>query len=311
MRVLFLFLDGVGLGADNPEINPFSQARLPNLTRILGGRRLTQAVFTDGKPVITPRATLLALDASLGISGLPQSATGQATLLTGKNIPQTIGEHYGPKPTPEIAIHLKNGNLFTHLIKDGQKAALLNAYPPGYFSGINSGKRIYSAIPQAVTAAGISLFTQDHLKAGQALAADFTGEGWLQHLKIEDIPLLTTQQAGLKLGQLAQNFDFSLFEYWLSDTAGHRQDMESAVTLLNTLDAVLGSLLEIWDDNEGLILITSDHGNLEDLSTRRHTNNPVPALLIGDPTFRQRFATDLHNLTGITPAILNLLDCPV
>ena len=307
MRILFLFLDGVGLGADDPQTNPFAIASLPNLTRLLGGERLLLKSLKDGQSMVTEYATLLALDAMLGVPGVPQSATGQATLFTGNNIPQLIGEHYGPKPTPEIAMYLKNGNLFSKLIKKGYKAALLNAYPPGYFAGIQSGRRLYSAIPQAVTAAKIPLYTQDHLRSGEALAADFTGEGWLQHLKIEGIPILTPHQAGLKLNQLSQKFHLALFEYWLSDTVGHRQDMESALSILQTLDAVLGGLMESWD-NDGLILITSDHGNLEDLSTRRHTNNPVPALLIGNPTSRERFAANLHDLSGITPAILNLLD---
>lgn len=308
MRILFLFLDGVGLGADNSQINPFSIANLPNLTRILDGRRLLLDSIVDEKPVITDSATLLALDSIMGVQGVPQSATGQATLLTGNNIPKLIGEHYGPKPTREIAAHLNNGNLFSKIIVKGYKAALLNAYPPGYFAGIQSGRRLYSAIPQAVTAAKIPLYTQDQLKSGEALAADFTGEGWLQHLKIEGIPILTPRQAGLKLNQLSKNFHLALFEYWLSDTVGHRQDMDMALSILEILDSVLGGLLESWDYNDGLILITSDHGNLEDLSTRRHTLNPVPALLIGDRGIRERFAANLHDLTGITPAILNLLE---
>ena len=76
-------------------------------------------------------------------------------------------------------------------------------------------------------------------------------------------------------------FDFTLFEYWLTDYAGHEQDMQAACDLLVTFDQVLGGLLDAWDDNSGLILVTSDHGNLEDLATHRHTSNPVPALLVG------------------------------
>ncbi|MDP2974702.1 MAG: hypothetical protein Q8N45_00680 [Anaerolineales bacterium] len=81
-----------------------------------------------------------------------------------------------------------------------------------------------------------------------------------------------------------------MFEYWPSDYAGHGQDMNATVGLLTALDAVLGGLLEAWDDNGGLILITSDHGNMEDLSTRRHTANPVPCLLIGALKARRKFA---------------------
>ncbi len=312
MRILFLFLDGVGLGSDNPQSNPFVQANLPYLTKLLGGRRLTASALNDSRELVTPYATLLALDAGLGVAGLPQSATGQATLLTGINIPQAIGEHYGPKPNPAIASHLRNGNLFSQLVQKGKQTSLLNAYPPGYFAGIDSGKRIYSAIPLAITSAGIALLTEPDLRAGAALAADFTGAGWQQHLKIDGIPLISPYQAGVKLAQLSRNFDLAFFEYWLSDMGGHRQDMEAAISILETIDGVLGGLLESWDHQDGLaqdglILITSDHGNLEDLSTRRHTHNPVPALLIGDPGLRQRFAADLQDLTDITPAILDFL----
>ena len=312
MRILFLFLDGVGLGSDDPHSNPFVQANLPHLSKLLSGRRLTASALNDSRELVSPYATLLALDAGLGVLGLPQSATGQATLLTGMNIPQAIGEHYGPKPNPAIAAHLRNGNLFSQLAQKGRQSSLLNAYPPGYFAGIDSGKRIYSAIPLAITSAGIPLYTEADLRAGEALAADFTGAGWQQHLKIDGIPVLSPQKAGNKLAQLAQRFDLAFFEYWLSDTAGHRQDMGAAISILETLDGVLGGLLESWDHQEGLaqdglILITSDHGNLEDLSTRRHTHNPVPALLIGDLILRQRFAAGLQDLTDITPAILDFL----
>ncbi len=72
-------------------------------------------------------------------------------------------------------------------------------------------------------------------------------------------------------------------------------------------DQVLGGLLDAWDDNSGLILVTSDHGNLEDLATHRHTSNPVPALLVGAEALRRPFAADLHDLTGIAPAIERFL----
>jgi len=54
------------------------------------------------------------------------------------------------------------------------------------------------------------------------------------------------------------------------------------------------------------VIITSDHGNLEDLSTRHHTENDVPTVVIGAE--RHRFAEGLHDLTGITPGILRVLN---
>jgi 2,3-bisphosphoglycerate-independent phosphoglycerate mutase len=302
-RVLFIFLDGIGLGEDNPAINPFARADLPCLQGFLGGKKLLGSTAHSN----SQRATLIALDASMGVSGLPQSATGQATLLTGRNIPAAIGYHYGPKPNPAVAETLEHGGLFQHFSQNGHKAALLNAYPPRYFTGISSRRRLYSAIPLAVTNAGLSLKTLQDLKDSKALSADFTGQGWRDNLGIPEAPVLTPLQAGRRLAELAQDYNFSFFEYWLSDYAGHHQDMAAACDLLETFDQVLAGLLATWDDSEGLVLITSDHGNMEDLSTRRHTLNRVPALIIGSPELRRAFAGSLQDLTGVTPAILRLL----
>jgi 2,3-bisphosphoglycerate-independent phosphoglycerate mutase len=303
MRVLFIFLDGVGLGVNNPEINPLARIEMPILEGFLGGNKL----LAESAPYIGSRASLLALDAGLGVNGLPQSATGQAVLLTGINVPAQIGEHYGPKPNPAVAKHLLNGNLFSQLTKAGRKSALLNAYPPRYFEGVDSGKRLYSAIPMAVTSAGIPLFTKDDLLAGRAFSADFTGAGWKTMLGFPDMPVLDPSDAGKKLAQEAEKYDFSLFEYWASDYAGHKQDMKWALEQFIIFDRVLGGLVENWNDDEGLIVITSDHGNMEDLSTRRHTDAKVPALLFGSWRARENFSSGLTDLTGIHGGIIKTI----
>ena len=301
MTVLFMFLDGVGLGVDDPDINPFARAEMPNLQKLLGGQKLVASSASfDGE-----RASLLALDACLGVDGLPQSATGQAVLLTGRNVPAEIGYHNGPKPDQATAAHLQDGGIFGELARAGKSAALVNAYPPRYFHGINSGKRLYSAIPLAVTQAGLALFTSDDLLASNAISADFTAQGWRERMNLPDTPVLTHSEAGAHLAALSKNYDFAFFEYWLTDYVGDGQNMDEAVQLLTHFDAVLGGLLAAWND-ENLILITSDHGNLEDLSTRRHTANPVPLLLVGNSAARSTFS-QMTDIIGVTPAIRRLL----
>ncbi len=325
-RVLFLFLDGVGLGPDAPETNPLARADMPAMRTLLGGERLVNT-----RVLTTDRATLLPLDACLGVPGLPQSASGQAVLLTGQNVPGALGYHYGPKPNAAVSEFLHNGNLFTSVLGNGLKTALLNAYPPRYFAAIESGHRMYSSIPLAVTSAGIPLKTAQDLKAEKAIAADLTAKAWHTHLSLSDTPVLTPAQAGRRLASLAKQYDFSLFEYWLSDYAGHKQDLQAACALLETFDQAFGSLVSSWEDEHGLILLTSDHGNIEDLSTRRHTTNPVPGLVIGAPELREQFvayarasATRRHSqndpeafmdqvsylefsITDVAPAILGFL----
>jgi len=298
MRVLFIFLDGIGLGENNPEINPLARAKMPNLNQLLNGRSLLK----DSAPFVGERATLLGIDPSVGVAGLPQSATGQAMLVTGVNIPANLGFHYGPKPNPEVAAFLNNGTLFSRLAQAGKKTALLNAYPPRYFDGIDSGKRLYSSIPMAVTNAGVKLFTHEDLFAGRALSADFTGDGWRAMLGFPDAPTMSAHQAGRKLISLANDYDFSLFEYWASDYAGHKQQMNTAIELMETFDGVLGGVVEEMDE-EMLVLVTSDHGNMEDLSTRKHTAADVPALVIGNMSAREEFTRDMKDLTDVAPAI--------
>ena len=311
MRILFLFLDGVGLGEDDPGVNPFARAAMPNLQALLEGNRLLKRAAAPGHSLETDRATLLALDASLGVGGRPQSATGQAVLFTGRNVPAELGYHYGPKPNREVAETLRNGNLFSLLRERGLRCALLNAYPPRYFSGIRSGRRLYSSIPLAVTSAGISLMGEEDLHAGHALSADFTGRGWRERFGLDETLLMAPEAAGARLADLSAAYDFSLFEYWLSDIAGHRQDMEAACSLLEEFDRVISGLLAAWDDRHGLVLLTSDHGNLEDLSTRRHTENQVPCLLIGAREDRRTFSNGLRDLTGIAPAILRAFEAGI
>ncbi len=292
-------MDGLGLGQNLPEINPLAAADLPHLERLLGGKKLLSASVDAS----SERAELRALDACLGVEGLPQSATGQAALVTGVNVPLEIGYHYGPKPDPAVAEIVRRSNIFSALRSRGKKVGLLNAYPRRYFDAIESGKRLYSSIPLSVTSAGLALRTEHDFFAGEALSVDFTGQGWRENLGYVDAPVLEEEEAGAHLGRLAQQYDFAFFEYWISDFLGHRQDMEEAVRTLERFDRVLGGFLQVWDDEEGLVLLTSDHGNLEDLSTRRHTRNPVPALIIGSPALRARFVNGLADLSDVAPAI--------
>src|SRR5258708_27114113 len=300
-HVLLIFLDGIGLGDDDPAKNPFAVARTPTLHALAGGQRwLRSTPRTE-----SARAIFIPTDACFGVAGRPQSASGQAAILTGRNVPAEIGEHYGPKPNPAIRQILKEGNLFKSLTSQGKRAALLDAYPARFFEGIDSGKRLRSSIQQAVYEGGIPMLNQDDLHAGRALAADWTGQGWREFLGDPDAPLYTPREAGVVLGNLARTYDFSLYSTWITDEIGHRGPFERGVEILELFDAVMAGLLESWDDDDGLIIITSDHGNMEDISIRQHTENDVPTVIIGKERFT--FAEGFKSLMDITPHILKAI----
>jgi 2,3-bisphosphoglycerate-independent phosphoglycerate mutase len=318
MKLLLFFLDGVGLGTNDPQVNPFARASLPHLEALLDKHKLVaNDHLNDGELakdfIHTQQASLLALDACLDVDGTPQSATGQAALLTGENIPMKIGSHEGPKPSPAIVRLLQQGTLLSRLTGLGKTASLLNAFPPRYFEAIEAGYRLPGVIALSTLQAGIRLKTMQDLFAGNAISADFTAEGWHTALGYENTPLLTRTEAGERLGELTRRYDLTIFEFWLTDVAGHHQDMPTACTLLEAIDEVLGALLSSWDEGR-LILVTSDHGNIEDLGTRHHTRNDVPLLLIGPFKLREKFIRQIHSarcskqridLTAIAPAIID------
>ena len=74
---------------------------------------------------------------------------------------------------------------------------------------------------------------------------------------------------------------------------------------MERFDAVLAGVLDEWDDEGGLVVVTSDHGNLEDLGTRRHTLNSVPTLVVGRRA--PEFAEGYSRLTDYVQACDRIL----
>lgn len=300
-RILFLFVDGIGLGAENPETNPFAVANMPTLQALSNGK----GWFKDTGVQESPRALFVPTDPRLGVAGRPQSGSSQATILTGRNVPEEIGRHYGPLPNQEIRAILDAGNFFMEAKAQGLKTALLDAYPPERLDGIDSGKRLPSSIQYAAIAAGQSLFTKADLIARKALTAEYTGYPWRDHLGISDIPFFSPYEAGIELVRLSREYHFAFHSQWMTDWVGHRGTMEQAVALIEVFDEVVRGVLDAWDDEEGLVLITSDHGNMEEMDNRKHTEANVPTLIIGKD--KAEFAQDFSKLSDFVPAMRRYL----
>ena len=289
------------MGDDDPKVNPFVTAVLPHLTYLLGNNWYLK----DNGRLTTPRASLIPTDANLDMPLKPQSATGQATILTGRNVPQLVGEHYGPKPNPAVAAVIQQGTLFSEIVASGGEAALITPYPQRFFEGIRSGKHLLSSVPLAATSAGLSLMGAEELRNGRAVSPGFTNEAWRTYLGYSDMPELSLFAAGQRIAAIARTYHFSFFEHWPSDRAGHRGSLAEAVKHLEVIDEAVGGLLDAWDDEHGLLIITSDHGNIEDKSQRQHTMNPVPTILVGQD--HADFAHQISDLTDIARVVRRYL----
>lgn len=301
-HILLLFVDGVGLGEDDPQVNPFCVANLPTLHTFTQGKRWTRHTGRQE----TSRGVFLPTDPRLGVAGRPQSGSSQAVILTGINVPQRIGEHYGPKPNLATREIINQDNFFMQVRRAGGQTALLDAYPPSLLKSIGRGKTLPSSIQQSAIASGQMLLDVDALRRGEAITAEWTGQEWHSHLKLTDTPIYTPQEAGKRLAELAQKYHFSMHSHWMTDYVGHRGTIAEGVTLLERLDGVIEGILSVWDDENGLVILTSDHGNLEQLDDRHHTENDVPTLVIG--SFAKRFADGFHALTDIVPKMAEFLE---
>lgn len=299
MHILMLFFDGLGLGGDDPATNPMLAAHMPTLRDLCHGA----IPVREGGTYHSTHATLIPTDATLGVPGLPQSGTGQTTLFTGINAAQAIGEHSGPYPNEALRKILASGNIFSQLIDAQRAVAFANAYPPFFFDRLARGTARRSATSIAAGAAGVRYRDLADLRAGNAVSIFVTNERWIEFGA--DVPRITARDAGKNLARLARQNDFTLFEYFLTDAAGHKGDLERSVRVLIEVDDIMRGAIEASNLDDTLIVVTSDHGNIEDLTAKGHTLNPVPTILIGAK--REKIAPQIYSLVDITPATLDLI----
>ena len=296
-HVAFVFLDGVGLGPGGPA-NPLDTDALPAFERLAGGQRWTEAAHVVDEPghVFRP------IDASLGVDGLPQSGTGQTTLFAGFNAPEMAGRHWGPYPHSATFDALAAQSLWQRLLDAGvpkDELAFLNAYPPVFFAHAEAKNR-WTTTTRMTRAAGLPLFGVDDVLAGRALTAELTGQAWHERLGLA-VPTITPFQAGQRLHALARQRRVVLFEYYLTDKAGHARDDEQAAAILGHLDGFFAGYLDGFDPERDLLVVSSDHGNLEALDRKPHTTNPVPLVALGRRADAFRAAA---SLIDVTPALV-------
>ncbi len=109
-------------------------------------------------------------------------------------------------------------------------------------------------------------------------------------------------------------YDFTFLNFAAPDMVGHTGNLKAAIQCCEKLDGYVKKIVKKYLEKNGTILITADHGNLEemiDLKTReviaRHSTNPVPFYLINKKVGNQQLREG-GVLGDIAPTILKLLD---
>lgn len=298
-----MFVDGVGAGEPDPATNPL--ARAPFLL----------SRFADGTGAPLPAGGRAGLaDATLGVEGRPQSATGQTTILTGENAPRLVGRHLLGFPNAPLRDLLRARSIFLALAAAGRRATFANAYPVAYlralgieaagepeFDVAGSRRKARAAATTVAYAAGGGRFrTWEDARAGEGLTHDITGQRAREHGA--RLAQREPEEAAAIFLRLAAGQDLALFEFFETDEAGHARSMERALDALGRLDRFLRAVIAGLGPDDALV-VSSDHGNLEDLSTRNHTRAKVPVLGFG------RAAAEVDtvgDLTHLAPLLLRL-----
>lgn len=132
----------------------------------------------------------------------------------------------------------------------------------------------------------------------------------------------TAEITDVLLDNLA-NYDFLRVNYAAPDMVGHFAELESALITMSTVDLHLARLAKAVDELGGIMIITADHGNIEELvdsngqSKTSHTTNLVPCIFYDNTANRNRYklqpAADsgISNIAPTIATLFNLTDLPV
>lgn len=287
MRVALLFIDGVGIGRKDPAINP------------LALREHLLSCFQDAPgPSLPDGGRCIPVDTTFGVSGRPQSASNQTAILTGDPAPVLVGQHVLGYPNAPLRGLLAQRSIVKRLLAAGRTATFANAYPAPYLDALGVPRRATTSPPEfvlspaalrrmkpsasklAFAAGHVPLRTLEDARADEGLTHDITGASARAYGL--PAPERTPEDAADVFWRVASEADFTFFEHYLADEAGHAQDWTAAHAALDTFDAFTRAVVA-RRPADARVLVCSDHGNVEDLSTRGHTRHPVPVLYFGPP----------------------------
>lgn len=282
LKSLFIFVDGLGLAPAGGN-NPVRSEICPNLCGLI-------------------EAHSVAIDACLGVPGLPQSASGQTTLFTGVNAAKALGSHAEGFPGPSLRRIVDTDNIFMQLMARGLKCRFADAYLADSVEEI-AARRFRSVTTTMALTRPSTISLRADLLANAAVFQDITRD--LLTRKGYTGGTLAPEAAADHLMQVALANDFTLFEYFQSDRAGHTCDHAVAESVLALLDAFVGRVATMAEQSGMLFVLTSDHGNIEDLSVRTHTLNKVPLIALGPGAVE--LLARAKSLVDVTPCLVEIL----
>ena len=294
-----IFIDGVGIGKEDYEYNPFFKFGFKTFTENFGSiPNLNNQRLSNSDGFLFP------VDARMGIPEIPLSGTGQTSIFCGVNAPMIIGKHFGPYPYSTLIPIIKEKNIFKEFKKRRKKVTFVNAYPKVFFDYVNSGRRRLSVTTLSCLLTGIRLNKISDLHKGRALSAEIDNRRLVERMNYK-LPIIKPEMAANRLLRIGSKNHFTLFEIFHTDHLGHGRNIDWLEYTTGVLDRFLLHLTKNLSSNMTLI-VCSDHGNFEDLSIKMHTLNPALGMAFGKNS--SILAKRIKNLADIKPAIMEMYD---
>ena len=291
-----IFIDGVGIGKRDKEYNPFFKFGFNTFQTLFG-----EIPSLENPLLVKDNKFLFPSDANLDVTGLPQSGTGQASLFCGFNAAKFVGKHFGPFPYSTTLPIIKEDHILTHYNKGRKNGYFANAYPKPFFDYLKSAR-----VRLGVTATSHRLNngkfnTISDVRRGAALTAEITNSRWNERLNY-NLPLIKPQTSARRLLRISEKNKFTLYEIYLLDNLGHLRIKEELNKFYNIVDLFLFTILTELNDKKTTLIVCSDHGNFEDLSTKSHTRNPSLTITAGK--YAEEVFKSVKSITDIKPAII-------
>ena len=278
--ILFIFIDGLGINKTKKN-NPLFDEDLIFLKRI---------VHEDSKPI----------NAKMGVDGIPQSATGQSSIFTGRNCSKILGYHKEGFPNGRLKKLLKKESIFQYFTRKGLKTTFANGYIVDDKDFLLNSRFVSATTFMTLLSTG-KVRGLKKLNNGEAVYQDITNEtlvkdddmkkrysklypnikNYINFNQLSSVKKITPEKAGDNLLKISYNNDLTLFEYFLSDKAGHSGDYDKSRKMLFRFQRLLKVVHQNMNYEDDTLIMVSDHGNIEDLSVSSHTYNPVPLLVKG------------------------------
>jgi hypothetical protein len=216
-------------------------------------------------------------------------------------------EFLGNSYAHDLVPHFSRDAIEGRLTFDGRPTSFKGHAKHGFAELFTLAEINQNIFVYAAQQAGVPLLTWSDVRRGAALTSSMTHELEsrfdMTFFDQEPLPLRTPEEAAAVLVNLAIAHDLTFYKYQIADLVSHTHRIELARDVFALIERFVESVLQRIDPATTAVMITSDHGHLEQLgSSRGHPKSRVPTWYFGPDA--DEVAALLARPEGIFTALL-------